>query len=62
MQDLQHKIKLDHISTVGFTMNDGLDGPFNLEIDYIGLYRHPTHTEEFAYELYKMPGKFYSQN
>lgn len=34
---------------------DHLDGEFNLEIDYIGVENNPIHTEEFAYELYKMP-------
>ena len=43
-------------------MADQIDGPFNLEIDYIGLYSHPTHSEIFAYELYKMPHKYYASH
>ncbi|EQB77312.1 complex I intermediate-associated protein 30, mitochondrial [Camelus ferus] len=38
------------ISSIGFTLADKVDGPFFLEIDFIGVFTDPTHTEEFAYE------------
>ncbi|KAG8514605.1 Complex I intermediate-associated protein 30, mitochondrial [Galemys pyrenaicus] len=38
------------ISSVGFTLADKVDGPFFLEIDFIGVFTDPAHTEEFAYE------------
>uniref|UniRef100_G3WX76 Complex I intermediate-associated protein 30, mitochondrial n=1 Tax=Sarcophilus harrisii TaxID=9305 RepID=G3WX76_SARHA len=38
------------ISSVGFTLADKVNGPFYLEIDFIGVFHDPTHTEEFAYE------------
>ncbi|XP_029819990.1 complex I intermediate-associated protein 30, mitochondrial isoform X2 [Manacus vitellinus] len=40
------------ISTLGFTIGDKVDGPFQLEIDFIGLLNDRAHTEEFAYEMY----------
>ncbi|XP_071414510.1 complex I intermediate-associated protein 30, mitochondrial isoform X2 [Pithys albifrons albifrons] len=52
VQDSQHPIWLDKISTLGFTIGDKLDGPFQLEIDFIGLLNDRAHTEEFAYEAY----------
>ncbi|XP_074765656.1 complex I intermediate-associated protein 30, mitochondrial [Athene noctua] len=53
VQDDQHPIWLDKISTLGFTIGDKIDGPFQLEIDFIGLINDRAHTEEFAYETYE---------
>ncbi|XP_055669490.1 complex I intermediate-associated protein 30, mitochondrial isoform X1 [Falco peregrinus] len=53
VQDDQHPIWLDKISTLGFTIGDKIDGPFQLEIDFIGLLNDRAHTEEFAYETYE---------
>lgn len=41
------------VNTVGFTLGDKADGPFQLEIDFIGVCRDSAHTEECAYEAYK---------
>ncbi|XP_077476388.1 complex I intermediate-associated protein 30, mitochondrial [Stigmatopora argus] len=53
IQDDQHPLWLDKINTIGFTLGDKADGPFQLEIDYIGVCKDYAHTEEFAYELNK---------
>ncbi|XP_062973764.1 complex I intermediate-associated protein 30, mitochondrial [Elgaria multicarinata webbii] len=53
VQDNQHALWLDKISTLGFTLGDKVDGPFQLEIDFIGLVKDRAHTEECAYELYE---------
>lgn len=53
VQDQQHPVWLDKISTLGFTIGDKVDGPFQLEIDFIGLLNDRAHTEEFAYETYE---------
>ncbi|NWS69885.1 CIA30 protein, partial [Crotophaga sulcirostris] len=53
VQDNQHPIWLDKVSTLGFTIGDKVDGPFQLEIDFIGLLKDRAHTEEFAYETYE---------
>ncbi|NWI18004.1 CIA30 protein, partial [Crypturellus soui] len=54
IQDNQHPIWLDKASflTLGFTLGDKVNGPFQLEIDFIGLINDRAHTEEFAYEKY----------
>ncbi|KAM9777213.1 complex I intermediate-associated protein 30, mitochondrial [Neosynchiropus ocellatus] len=52
VQDSQHYLTLDKINTVGFTLGDTVDGPFQLEIDFIGVCKDYAHTEEFAYESY----------
>lgn len=53
IQDDQHPLWLDKINTIGFTLGDKADGPFQLEIDFIGVSKDYAHTEEFAYEVYK---------
>ncbi|XP_053801272.1 complex I intermediate-associated protein 30, mitochondrial isoform X2 [Vidua chalybeata] len=40
------------IRTLGFTIGDKVDGPFQLEIDFIGLLNDRAHKEKFAYEAY----------
>lgn len=54
VQDKQSAVCLDRITHVGITAGR-IDGPFNLEIDYIGVEMDPEHTEEFAYEMYALP-------
>ncbi|XP_048830164.1 complex I intermediate-associated protein 30, mitochondrial [Brienomyrus brachyistius] len=53
IQDNQHPIWLDKVNTIAFTLADKADGPFQLEIDFIGVCNDRAHTEDFAYELYK---------
>ncbi|XP_053192164.1 complex I intermediate-associated protein 30, mitochondrial [Scomber japonicus] len=53
IQDDQHPLWVDKVNTIGFTLGDKTDGPFQLEIDYIGVCKDTAHTEEFAYEAYK---------
>ncbi|XP_075817947.1 complex I intermediate-associated protein 30, mitochondrial [Microtus pennsylvanicus] len=50
VRDAQGPLVLDKISSIGFTLADKVDGPFFLEIDFIGVFTDPAHTEEFAYE------------
>ncbi|XP_036779700.1 complex I intermediate-associated protein 30, mitochondrial isoform X8 [Manis pentadactyla] len=50
IRDAQYQLLLDRISSIGFTLADKVDGPFFLEIDFIGVFTDPAHTEEFAYE------------
>lgn len=52
VQDNQHPVWLDKVRTLGFTIGDKIDGPFQLEIDFIGLLKDRAHREEFAYEAY----------
>ncbi|KAK5857958.1 hypothetical protein PBY51_011166 [Eleginops maclovinus] len=53
IQDDQHPIWLDKVNTIGFTLGDKADGPFQLEIDFVGVSKDYAHTEEFAYEMYE---------
>lgn len=55
VQDRQCPIELKRVSSFGFSVSGrgGFEGPFSLEIDYIGLEFDPSLTEEFAYEMYK---------
>lgn len=53
IQDKQGPIPLDKVTNLGITAGDKINGPFSLEIDYIGVEYDPNITEEFAYEMYK---------
>lgn len=55
IQDRQGPIRLDRVTHFGFSVGakNNMDGPFQLEIEYIGLEFDPNHREEFAYEMYK---------
>ncbi|KAJ8963838.1 hypothetical protein NQ314_005353 [Rhamnusium bicolor] len=55
VQDRQKQIPLNKITSFGITAGERYAGDFSLEIDYIGLEYDPNHTEEFAYEMYKIP-------
>lgn len=56
VQDIQCPLPLDHIKFVAISLSDTVDGPFALEIDYIGLCFEPTPIEErTAYEHYAVP-------
>ncbi|XP_072532855.1 complex I intermediate-associated protein 30, mitochondrial [Salminus brasiliensis] len=52
IQDGQYPLWLDKINTIGFSLADAADGPFQLEIDFIAVCNDRSHTEEFAYEMY----------
>ncbi|XP_063235588.1 complex I intermediate-associated protein 30, mitochondrial isoform X2 [Bacillus rossius redtenbacheri] len=55
IQDKQCPVPLNRISNVGISVGDKVNGPFSLEIDYIGVEFDPSHSEEFAYEMYRLP-------
>uniref|UniRef100_A0A336N067 CSON010484 protein n=1 Tax=Culicoides sonorensis TaxID=179676 RepID=A0A336N067_CULSO len=57
IQDKQYPIALDKVTSLSFSVGakGDSDGPFSLEIDYVGLEFDPNHVEEFAYEMYRMP-------
>jgi NADH dehydrogenase [ubiquinone] 1 alpha subcomplex assembly factor 1 len=54
VQDMQNRIPLDRIASFGLAVG-GTDGPFSLEIDWIGVECDMSNQEEFAYEMYKIP-------
>ncbi|KHJ83195.1 hypothetical protein OESDEN_17107 [Oesophagostomum dentatum] len=55
IQDKQHRVHLDDVSSLGIVLMDRIDGDFQLELDYIGVYNDRSHLEEFAYETYTLP-------
>lgn len=57
VQDKQYPINLQRVTSLGFSVGarGSTEGPFSLEIGYVGLEFDPNHLEEFAYEMYQMP-------
>lgn len=56
IQDVQRPIPSFHIKNVNLVLHDTYDGPFSLEVDYIGLRRHHLpFPEAHAYEGYVFP-------
>jgi len=51
-------LPLYRITNFGITVSDKADGPFQLELDYIGVDFDPTHHEETAYEMYEVKQNF----
>lgn len=54
IQDRQEPIYKDKVTFMGITIGDDVNGPFQLEIDYVGIYYDASHKEEFAYEMYEV--------
>lgn len=52
-QDRQRPLDLRKVKKIGISAGGGITGPFRLEIDYIGVHYDPTHSENFAYEMYQ---------
>ncbi len=42
-------------SSVSLLMVDRIDGPFEVELAWIGVWNDKTHQERMAYEVYKQP-------
>ncbi|XP_060844764.1 complex I intermediate-associated protein 30, mitochondrial [Rhopalosiphum padi] len=58
IQDKQAPLPLYRITHFGITVSDKADGPFQLELDYIGADFDPAHHEETAYEMYEIKQNF----
>lgn len=55
IQDRQQSVSLTDVSSVSIVLMDRMDGPFALEIDWIGVVHDRSHVEETAYETYTLP-------
>ncbi|XP_076234134.1 complex I intermediate-associated protein 30 [Calliopsis andreniformis] len=52
LQDNQIPMPKELVTNLGITVSDRKNGPFKLEIDYIGVYLDLFHMESSAYEMY----------
>uniref|UniRef100_A0A914E701 Guanylate cyclase n=1 Tax=Acrobeloides nanus TaxID=290746 RepID=A0A914E701_9BILA len=55
IQDRQTPVFKEHIKAISIGIMDRIEGEFQMEIDYIGVFHDPAHTEKFAYESYVIP-------
>lgn len=53
IQDRQCELDRNAVNAVGFTVMDTYDGPFQLEIDYVGVLYDKNHNDTFEYEQYR---------
>ncbi|KAJ8674272.1 hypothetical protein QAD02_005534 [Eretmocerus hayati] len=54
IQSSNPPLPLHEINTFSITLADKINGPFQLEIDYVGVEYDPLHIEESAYEQYSI--------
>uniref|UniRef100_A0A914HGC6 NADH:ubiquinone oxidoreductase intermediate-associated protein 30 domain-containing protein n=1 Tax=Globodera rostochiensis TaxID=31243 RepID=A0A914HGC6_GLORO len=55
IMDVQYSLDPRMASSIGITLMDRINGPFRLEIDFIGATHHISHLEKHAYETYNTP-------
>ncbi|KAL3082851.1 hypothetical protein niasHS_010653 [Heterodera schachtii] len=53
--DVQYPLDPRAASSIGITLMDRIEGPFRLEIDFIGATHDISHLEKHAYEKYNIP-------
>ena len=53
--DRQYCLAPNSVRNLGVTCMDGVEGPFQLEIAFIAALLDTSETEEFAYEMYRIP-------
>lgn len=53
VSDRQYRFVDNDVTNIGFTVMDGIEGPFSLEIDFIGVLKDEELKENLAYETYK---------
>ncbi|KAE8741907.1 hypothetical protein FOCC_FOCC012559 [Frankliniella occidentalis] len=54
VQDKQFPLDTTDVKNISITLMDQNEGPYSLEVDYIGCVRDPNHKEIFAYESYQV--------
>ena len=60
VQDKQPEFNREIVKNVSITIMDQINGPFHLEIEYIGLKKLPfMFKEKTAYEQYRVPHGLY---
>ncbi len=55
VSDRQFRFSDSDLVSLGITCMDGIQGPFSLELDHIGVYKDNEMQEVLAYETYKTP-------